>query len=438
MRAIRIGLLGCGVVGQGILRLLREHAGSLERRLGAPIEVRRVVAKTEGKARDEHVSEALLSFDPETVLGDPDIDVVVEVVGGLEPAGRFVRTALERGKSVVTANKFLLAEEGHALFELAEERGADLYFEAAVCGGIPVIRVLREALVADSVVAVRGIVNGTSNYILSRMQNEKIDYAVALAAAQEAGYAEADPSLDVNGGDATHKLTILATLAFGAKLLPSQVTTEGIEHITATDMKMAERFGYVIKLLATARALPVGMLDLRVHPALVPRASVLASIHGALNAVYLEGAMLGPSLLSGYGAGAMPTAMSVVSDIVDVGRNILRGSRGRVPQRTVPSELLLRREVQPAGMHVSPYYLRFSVMDRPNVIAKIASVLGAFDIAIHQMIQEARAAGPRAPVQVVVPTHPTRDDALRAALREVQMLSGITETPRATRIETAT
>jgi homoserine dehydrogenase len=287
-------------------------------------------------------------------------------------------------------------------------------------------------------VAVRGIVNGTSNYILSRMQNEKIDYAVALAAAQEAGYAEADPSLDVNGGDATHKLTILATLAFGAKLLPSQVTTEGIEHITATDMKMAERFGYVIKLLATARALPVGMLDLRVHPALVPRASVLASIHGALNAVYLEGAMLGPSLLSGYGAGAMPTAMSVVSDIVDVGRNILRGSRGRVPQRTVPSELLLRREVQPAGMHVSPYYLRFSVMDRPNVIAKIASVLGAFDIAIHQMIQEARAAGPRAPVQVVVLTHPTRDDALRAALREVQMLSGITETPRAIRIETAT
>jgi homoserine dehydrogenase len=175
-----------------------------------------------------------------------------------------------------------------------------------------------------------------------------------------------------------------------------------------------------------------------VHPALVPRASVLASIHGALNAVYLEGAMLGPSLLSGYGAGAMPTAMSVVSDIVDVGRNILRGSRGRVPQRTVPSELLLRREVQPAGMHVSPYYLRFSVMDRPNVIAKIASVLGAFDIAIHQMIQEARAAGPRAPVQVVVLTHPTRDDALRAALREVQMLSGITETPRAIRIETAT
>jgi homoserine dehydrogenase len=437
MRAIRIGLLGCGVVGQGILRLLREHAGSLERRLGAPIEVRRVVAKTEGKAREAHVPPELLSYDAETVLGDPEIDVVVEVIGGLDPAGRFVRTALERGKSVVTANKFLLAEEGHALFELAEERGVDLYFEAAVCGGIPVIRVLREALVADSVVAVRGIVNGTSNYILSRMQNEKIDYAVALAAAQEAGSAEADPSLDVNGGDATHKLTILATLAFGAKLLPSQVTTEGIEHISATDMKMAERFGYVIKLLATARSLPVGMLDLRVHPALVPKSSVLASINGALNAVYLEGAMLGPSLLSGYGAGAMPTAMSVVSDLVDVGRNILRDARGRVPQRTVPSEMLLRREVQPAGMHVSPYYLRFSVMDRPNVIAKIASVLGAFDIAIHQMIQEARAAGPRAPVQVVVLTHPTRDDALRAALREIQMLSGIVETPRAIRIETA-
>jgi homoserine dehydrogenase len=437
MRSIRIGLLGCGVVGQGILRLLAEHATSLERRLGAPIEVRRVVVKTPDKPREPRVPAHLVSTDPESVLGDPDVDVVVEVIGGLEPAGRFVRTALERGKSVVTANKFLLAEEGHALLELAEERGADLYFEAAVCGGIPIIRVLREALVADSVVAVRGIVNGTSNYILSRMQAEKIDYAVALAAAQEAGYAEADPSLDVNGGDATHKLTILATLAFGAKLLPSQVTTEGIEAIAAIDVRMAEHFGYVIKLVATARALPVGMLDLRVHPALVPKGSVLASISGALNAVYIEGAMLGPSLLSGYGAGAMPTATSVVSDLVDVGRNILRGARGRVPQRTVPSEHLVRREVQPAGMHVSPYYLRFTVVDRPNVIAKIAGVLGAFDVAIHQMLQEGRAAGPKASVHVVVLTHPCRDDAVRAALREIHMLSGIAEPTRAIRIETA-
>lgn len=437
MPAIRVGLLGCGVVGQGILRLLREHAGSLERRLGAPIEVRRVVARSPDKARGPHVPLDRLSFEPEDVLGDPEVDVVVEVMGGLEPAGAFVRTAIERGKSVVTANKSLLAEQGHDLFEMAEARGVDLYFEAAVCGGVPVIRVLREALVADAIVAVRGIVNGTSNYVLSRMQTEKVDYAVALAAAQEAGYAEADPTLDVSGMDATHKLTILATLAFGAKLLPSQVTTEGIEDVTALDMRMAERFGYVIKLLATARALPVGMLDLRVHPALVPRASVLASIHGALNAVVVEGAMLGPCLLSGYGAGAMPTAMSVVSDIVDVGRNILRGARGRVPQRTVPSEFLARREVQPEGMHVSPYYVRFSAIDRPNVIAKIASVLGAFDIAIHQMIQEARAGTARAPVSVVVFTHPTRHDALRAALREIAMLSGITEPPRAIRVETA-
>lgn len=437
MRSIRVGLLGCGVVGQGTLRLLREHAQSLERRLGAPIEVRRVVAKDQEKQRDPLIPKGLVSYDPSSVLEDPEIDIVVELMGGLEPAGTYVRTALERGKSVVTANKFLLAEQGHALFELAEERGADLYFEAAVCGGIPIIRVLREALVADSIVAVRGIVNGTSNYILSRMQAEKIDYAVALQSAQEAGYAEADPSLDVNGGDATHKLTILATLAFGAKLLPSHVSTEGIEEISALDMRMAERFGYAIKLLATARELPVGTLDLRVHPAFIPTSSVLASIHGALNAVFLEGAMLGPSLLSGYGAGAMPTAMSVVSDLVDVGRNTLRGSRGRVPQRTVRSDLLAHRQVQPAGMLVSPYYLRFGVHDRPNVIAKIASVLGAFDIAIHQMIQEARTSDPGSKMDVVVFTRPTRDDALRSALREIQMLSGIVETPRAIRVESA-
>lgn len=430
-------MLGCGVVGQGVLRTIATRRDALTRRLGVPIEVRAVVARDGDKERGEHLDPALFSLDPEKVLGDDEIDVVVEVIGGLEPAGAYVKSAIERGKSVVTANKFLLAERGTELWERAEARGVDLSFEAAVCGGIPVIRVLREALVSDNVVALRGIVNGTSNYILSRMAEEKIDFAAALEGAQNAGYAEADPSLDVNGGDATHKLAILATLAFGAKVHPSQIHTQGIEHVSAIDMKMAARFGYVIKLLAIARALPSGALDLRVHPALVPASSVLASISGALNAVSIEGESLGPCLLSGYGAGAMPTAMSVVSDIVDVGRNLLTGARGRVPSRVMKSEALVAREVRDAGHHSGPYYLRFSVLDRPGVLARIAGVLGAFDVSIGQMVQEGRATSSEEPVHVVMLTHAAREANIRGALREIHMLSGIAQPARAIRIEEA-
>lgn len=458
-RPVRVGLLGCGVVGEGTLQLLRDNREALARRLGTTFEVRRVVARDRVKPRTDALGEGQLSFDANDVLDDPDIDVVVELMGGLDPAGRYVRTALERGKSVVTANKFLLAEQGHELFELAEARGVDLYFEAAVCGGVPVIRVLREALASDTVVSLRGIVNGTSNYILSRMAEERVGYDVALAAAQKAGYAEADPSLDVNGGDASHKLTILATLAFGARVRTEHIAREGIEAISAVDVRFAERFGYAIKLLATGRVLPStgvvrgadatqlhrpgspgtpadgGSLDLRVHPTMIRRTSVLASIGGALNAVVLEGERLGPCMLSGYGAGAMPTAMSVVSDLVDVGRNTIAGARGRVPQRAMRSELLVDREVRSPGELVGPYYLRFSVLDRPDILARIAGVLGAFDISVRELVQDGRAPGSNEPVQLVMITHPSRDASIRSALREIDRLSGIAQATSAIRID---
>lgn len=439
-RVIRVGLLGCGVVGTGTMEILRDNAASLTRRLGAPIEVRRVVARDRDKPRGEVLGGGRLSFDPSDVIDDPDVDVVVELAGGLEPAGSWVRRALTNRKSVVTANKFLLAEHGHALFELAEANGVDLYFEAAVCGGIPVIRVLREALASDTVLGLRGIVNGTSNFILTRMQEEGLDYSVALKLAQEAGYAEADPSLDVNGGDASHKLTILSTLAFGAKLVPSDISVEGIEHLTALDMKMAARFGRVVKLLATARALPgwdgaPGPLDLRVHPALIPRSSPLAAVSGALNAVHIEGERLGPCLLTGYGAGAMPTAMSVVSDLVDVGRNLLTHASGRVPQRAVSSAHLARRAVQGSRDQTGAYYLRFPITEKAGVLARIVGVLGAFDVPIEHMLQEARPSGSTEPAQVVVFTHPARDASIRSALGEVQRLSGIAAPPVAIRLE---
>lgn len=434
-RPIRIGLLGAGVVGQGILQLLRDNAAYIERRLGTSIEVRRVVARDPSKARGELVDDGLISFDPEDVLTDDEVDIVVEVVGGVEPAGRLVRQAIEAGKQVVTANKALLAEQGDELIELAEDRGVDLYFEAAVAGGIPVIRVLREALASDTVVALRGIVNGTSNYVLTRMHDAGLDFETALKEAQEQGYAEADPTLDVNGGDAAHKLAILATLAFGAKVELSKVTTEGIDQVGAIDMEMAGRFGYVIKPLAIGRELPNGELDLRVHPALVPESSVMASIGGALNVVVLEGAMLGPCMLSGYGAGALPTAMSVVSDIVDVGRNLVRGASGRVPQRAWRGEHLLERRVADVGQHVGRFYLRFNVLDRPGILARIAGVLGAFDVSIEQMMQTGRARDSDEAVQVVMLTHEAREANVRNALREIHMLSGIVEPTKALRIE---
>ncbi len=435
-RAIRVGLLGCGVVGQGVVRTIATRHESLVRRLGVPIEIRRIAVRDPEKTRDVHVSRDLLTREAEEVITDPDIDVVVELMGGLEPAGAQILRAIEHGKSIVTANKFLLAERGGELFARAEQHGVDLLFEAAVCGGIPVIRVIREALVGDHLVAMTGIVNGTSNYILSRMGAERVDFDVALRAAQRAGYAEADPSLDINGGDAAHKLAILATLAFGAKILPSQIACEGIEGVCAIDIEMAERFGYVIKLLAIGRQLSEqGALDLRVHPALISKKSVLASVSGALNAISIEGESLGPCLLSGHGAGAMPTAMSVVSDIVDAGRNLLMDARGRVPAKPLRSTGLPPRPIRDPGEHVAPYYLRLSVLDRPGVLAAITGALGSLGVSIEKMVQEGRAHSTRDPVHIVMITHASKDANVRTALRNIEAMNDIVQHASAIRIE---
>ena len=451
---IRVGMLGCGVVGTGILRLLSDNAGTIEGRLGAPIQVKAIAVHDPAKARDAVVPSALVTADAMSVATHPDVDVVVEVMGGIQPAGRYVRAALEAGKHVVTANKALLAEEGDALLEISESRGVDLYFEAAVAGGIPIIRVLREGLASDRIVSLRGIVNGTSNYILSEMATTGIDFDVALAQAQEKGYAEADPTLDVSGGDAAHKLAILATLAYGARVHPSQISIAGIDQVAAIDMKLADRFGYVIKPLAVARPVDAGgllrrregeragpenrqrtHLEVRVHPALVDKRSVLASISGALNAVYVEGAMLGPCLMSGPGAGALPTAMSVVSDIVDVGRNMLVDAHARVPTRAFRGDRLEVVPVLDASEHRSRFYLRFTVADRAGVLARITGILGGFDVSIEQMIQEGGRGGSDESATLVMLTHECRFGDLRGALTEIDRLS-ITRGPaRALRIE---
>ncbi len=431
-RTIRVGLVGCGVVGTGILRLLEDNAETIEGRLGAKLEVVIIAARSAERERDPIVPTERLVFDAFAVAEHADVEIVLEVMGGVEQAGEVVRRALESGKHVVTANKALIAERGDVLIPLAEERGLDLYFEAAVAGGIPIIRVLREALAADRILCLRGILNGTSNYILTRMQRDGLGFDEALRLAQEAGYAEADPTLDVSGGDARHKLAILATLAFGAQVDPEHIPMQGIDNVTSLDCRFAERFGFVLRPLAIAKPTEDGALSLRVHPALLPARSVLAGVSGALNAVAIEGAMSGPAMITGLGAGAMPTAMSVVSDLVDVGRNLLAGAHGRVPSRAFRGQPSVR-SVEQAGALRSRYYLRFSVKDRPGVLARIAGVLGAFEVSIEQMLQDG--GDEETPAQVVILTHVAREADVIAALSEVDRLRHVLAPTMLLRIE---
>ncbi len=432
-RSIGIALLGCGVVGKGVLRLIRQNHQALSAKLGADLELRHVVVRDPRKSHAE-TAPITPSADPSKALADPGVDIVVELIGGIEPARQLIELALENGKCVVTANKAVIADHGHALIAVAERVKRDLYFEAAVAGGVPILRVLRETVCGDRVLAVRGIVNGTSNYMLSKMHKERIDFDQALREAQQAGYAEADPSLDVGGGDAAHKLAILATMAFGAHVAVKDITTEGIERIAAIDMQFADRFGYVIKHLAIARRTEHNSLDLRVHPTLVDADADLASIHGALNAVHIEGEALGPCLLSGYGAGSLPTAVSVLGDMMDVARNILTASTGRVPPWGIDLAHLAHVRIEPMGEHRGCYYLRFAALDHPGVLARITGILGQHNVSIEQIVQEGRAREAGSSVPVVILTHQAKERDVEDALQEINKLDSVAQPAHRLRI----
>ncbi len=429
-KPVKVSLLGCGTVGGGVLRLLRENARYLESRIGAPLVVDKVLVRDASKERVAECDRAWLTTEPDEVFAG-DSEVVVEVMGGEQPAFGLVHRALSERRGVVTANKLLLAKRGPELVDLAVANGVDLAFEASVGGGIPIVRTLREAFTSDWVERLVGIVNGTCNYVLTRMRREGKGFDEVLVDAQRLGYAEAEPSLDVDGHDASQKLVVLAMLAFGARVDASAVPTSGIRAIDQTDHRFAERFGFTVKHLAVGRD-HGERVELRVHPALVPASSVLANVSGVLNAISVHGRALGPCLLSGRGAGDLPTAVSVVADLVDVARARREGAGG-LSTRGIQ---LAARPMFPLGEVFTRFYLRFFVADRPGVLASIAGALGEQGVSIEQMVQEG-GDDASAPVDIVMITHRARWGGVTRALAEIDARDFVTKPSKLLPIEDA-
>jgi homoserine dehydrogenase len=408
---VKIGLLGCGNVGGALVAILRQDADTIAAQTGVRLEVARVAVRSIAKERTVPIPPELLTHDAASVVADPEIDVVVEVIGGIEPARTLILDAVKAGKPVVTANKELIANVGQELFDAAADAGVDLLFEAAVGGGIPLIRPLRESLAGERIRRVTGIVNGTTNYILTRMAEEGADYAEALAEAQQLGYAERDPTADVEGFDAGAKAAILASIAFGCRVVAGDVYREGIRDITAADIAYAGRLGYVVKLVAIAEHLPDDDVAVRVHPAMVPSTHPLASVRDSFNAVFIEGESVGELMLYGRGAGGMPSASAVLGDLIDAAHNLRAGSVGR-PLHLRPVRL---RSIDDLS---SAYYLDLEVADRPGVLATVAGVMGAHGVSIKSMEQEGAGSGAR----IVFVTHEARERDVQACIGELRAL----------------
>jgi homoserine dehydrogenase len=403
-------------VGSGVVTVLRENGELIRRRLGVPLRLVKAADRDASRAAALGLSAGEFTVRAEEVIADPSIDVVIELIGGYDPAERYLVEAMSGGKSVVTANKALLATAGERLFEAAHRHGVDLAFEASVGGGIPIICALREGLAANRIDAIYGIINGTSNYILTKMTEAGTSFADALAQAQRAGYAEADPTFDVEGIDSAHKLAILATLAFGTPIELKEIYTEGIRGLDPSDIAYARELGYRVKLLAIAK-LAADALELRVHPTMVPAGALLAEVEGVDNAIFVTGNAVGETLFYGKGAGQLPTASAVVGDLIEIGRNLLAGTVGRVaPTGYRPGERQPLR-LRPMAQIESLYYLRFLAYDRPGVLSKIAGVLGRHEISIASVIQKSRALG--AAVPLIMMTHRARERQVRQALAEI-------------------
>jgi len=416
--AVRVGLLGLGTVGSGVVKILNAHRAELEERAGCRLLLHRVADQDLARPREGLDLKSLpLVPDAQRVLDDPDVQIVIELLGGLEPARSFILRAFQAGKHVVTANKALLAHHGAELFDEARRRGVMFGFEAAVAGGIPLIRSIKEGLAANRILSVHGIINGTSNYILTKMTEEGRDFAEVLKEAQAKGYAEADPTLDVEGLDSAHKLQILATLAFRTSVDLKDIYTEGITAVTRQDIAYAAELGYRIKLLAIAKASD-GRLEIRVHPTMIPASSPLAAVSGVFNAVFITGDAVGDLMFYGRGAGQMPTASAVWSDVLEIARSLAHGVSSHSVE--LPSIAARPLPLQPMDEIRCPYYLRVMALDRPGVLSQVAGILGQHNISITSVLQKGRAAAEAVPV--VMMTHEAREADMRHALAAIDKL----------------
>jgi homoserine dehydrogenase len=419
MDSIKVGLLGLGVVGGGTYKVLARNAQEIARRAGRKIEVTRVAVRDVAKARKLLGADMLVGTDPHAVVRDPSIDIVVELIGGDTLALELVLEAIAQGKHVVTANKALLAKHGTEIFAAASARGVMVAFEAAVAGGIPIIKAIREGLTANRIEWVAGIINGTTNFILSEMRARGLPFATVLAEAQKLGYAEADPTFDIEGVDAAHKLTLLASLAFGIPVQFDKAHIEGISQLAAEDIKLAERLGYRIKLLGITKRRPEG-IELRVHPALVPVKSLLANVEGAMNAVLVRGDAVGQTLYYGKGAGEEPTASAVVADLVDVTRLHTADPEHRVPHLAFQPDAMADTPILSIDEIVTSYYLRLTVADQPGVLADLARVLADAKISIGSMIQQPAEQGEDA--ELIFLTHEAIERNVNAAIGKIEAL----------------
>jgi homoserine dehydrogenase len=422
MKEIQVGLIGFGTVGSGLAEVLLSQGQRLARRSGLSIRLVKVadINITELPARFDGVE---LTGNADDLFTDPDIDIIIELIGGIEPAKTFLLKAIAAGKHVVTANKALISQAGWEIFSAAAARGVEVGFEASVGGGIPVIKALKEGLVANRILSIMGIMNGTANYILTRMTDEDIPFDVVLKDAQALGFAEADPTYDIEGIDTAHKLAILASISYGMKIRLEDIATEGITRIEPVDIQYAREFGCRIKLLAISRN-HGDHIEARVQPTMVPEAHLLANINGAFNAIHFTGDSVGNVLFYGQGAGKMPTGSAVAADVMDIARNIAAGSINRVPALSYQAEHIGERAITPLAALSCPYYFRFSTRDETGVLATIATILSTNGISIESVIQKGRKM--KGPVSIVMRTHAARESSVQKALAEIDALAFIT------------
>ena len=435
MPRVNVGLLGFGTVGTGMVEILINNRQLIEDRLGAEIVLKKIADLDIVSDRGLKIDPTVLTTDAMEIVNDPEIDVVVELIGGCDQAREYVVTAMERGKHVVTANKALIAEHGRQLFETAEQHNVDIAFEASVAGGIPIIRALREGLSANQIKAVLAILNGTSNYVLTRMTEEGLSFDEALSTAKRLGYAEADPTLDIDGSDAAHKLAIIISLAFGRPFNYEDIYREGIDKVCPEDIGFAGEFGYCLKLLAIAREAD-GHIEARVHPAFVPLDHILANVKEAYNAIYVEGDFAGPTLFYGLGAGRRPTGSAVVSDLLDIARNQIKGITRRVSPLSFSRSPAKELSLKPMDQVITEYYFRFSAVDSPGVLSKISGILGQNNISIASVIQKGRET--HGSVPVVMLTHEAKENDVRKSLELIDRLDVVTEKTVLFRVEKKT